>query len=87
MGEGGGVTIPTMKSYLTWLLTLGGAESCGLDGRSSMSNGGRFEGSMAAGFSIESDKEWYAEDKCRGVIMEPIPGNNNNNNSLLELLV
>ena len=32
-------------------------------------NGGRSGGSMA-GFSIES--VWYPEDKCRGVIMDPI---------------
>ena len=53
-----GVTIPTMKSSLTWSLTLGGAESCALDGRSSISNGGRFEGYTAAGFSIEKEEEW-----------------------------
>ena len=43
-----------------------------------------------AGFSIESEEERYAEDKCTGVIMEPIPGynkKNNNNNSLLEMYV
>ena len=37
-----------------------------------MSNGGRSGGSMAAGFSLESEEERYAEDKHRGVIMEPI---------------
>ena len=46
-----------MKSSLTWSLILGGAESCVLDGRSSMSNGGRSGGSVAAGFSIESEEE------------------------------
>ena len=59
-----------MKLSLTWSLTLGGAESCALDGRSSMSNGGRFEGSMSAGFSIELER--YAEVKCRGDTMVPI---------------
>ena len=51
-----------------------------------MSNGGRFESSMAAGFSIESEE--YAEEKCRGVGTH-LPGNmyNNNYNSLLEMLV
>ena len=63
--------IPTMKSSLTWSLILGGAELCALDGRSSISNGGRSGGSMAAGFSLESEEQ-YAEDKHRGVIMEPI---------------
>ena len=33
-------------------------------------NGGRSGGSMVAGFSIESVR--YPEDKCRGVIMDPI---------------
>ena len=47
-----------MKTNLTWLLTLGGAESCDLDGRSSMSNGGRSGGSTAAGFSKQSEEEW-----------------------------
>ena len=45
---------------------------------------------MAAGFSIESDEERYAEDKCRGHHGTHLPGNNNNNNnnnSLLEMLV
>ena len=37
-----------------------------------MSNGGRSGGSMAAGFSIESDDERYDEVNCRGVITEPI---------------
>ena len=37
-----------------------------------MSNGERSGGSTAADFSIESQSERYAEDKCRGVIMEPI---------------
>ena len=56
--EGGEwLPIPTMKSNLTWLLTLGGAESCNLDGKSSMSNGRRSGGSMAAGFSIEKEEE------------------------------
>ena len=43
-----------MKFNLTWSLTLGDAESCALDGRPSISNGGRSGGSTAAGFSIES---------------------------------
>ena len=76
-----------MKSNLTWSLTLGSAESCAIDGRSPMSNGGRSGGSMAAGFSIVSDEERYAEDKCRGHHGTHLPGNNNNNNSLLEMLV
>ena len=37
-----------------------------------MSNGGRSGGYMASGISIESEEEWYAEDKCRGVTMELI---------------
>ena len=37
-----------------------------------MSNGGRLGGSTAAGFSLESEEGRYAEDKRRGVIMEPI---------------
>ena len=35
-----------------------------------MSNGGRSEGYMAAGFFIESER--YPEDKCRRVVMDHI---------------
>ena len=63
-------------STLYLVIDTGGAESCTLGGRSSLSNGGRSKCSTAAGFSIESEEEQYAEDKCkdkcRGVIVEPI---------------
>ena len=52
-----------------------------------MSNGGRSGGYMAAGFSIESEEEQYAEDKCRRSRRGThLPGNMYNN-SLLEMLV
>ena len=37
-----------------------------------MSNGGRFGGSTAAGFSKVSEEERYAEDKRIGATMVPI---------------